>query len=133
MSGVDRIPHDAAAPRALVVDDDALVLHALEQSLSFLGFVVIATTSPVEAMHFAVGGANFDVLVTDLEMPVLSGLDLIAQLERADIKIPSLVVSAGGRLAARIQPPQRWLAKPVGLAELARMLAALGVPAPRAD
>lgn len=125
MSGADA----PAAPRVLVVDDDALVLHAMGQCLSFLGFTAIATTSPVEALHIAVSGATFDV-VTDLEMPELSGLELIAQLERADIRIPSLIVSAGARLAARIPRRQRWLAKPVGLVELARDLEALGPNAP---
>jgi CheY-like chemotaxis protein len=115
----------AANRRLLLVDDSEIALRALERALQVLGYEVVATTNPVEALDLIVAGKRFDVLVTDLQMPHLDGIELIARVARAGIVLPSLIVSGAEGFAALLPPGQRWLAKPATAEELARELALL--------
>jgi CheY-like chemotaxis protein len=58
----------------LVVDDDALVLDSLRRVLSD-EFEVTTTIRPEEAIEWILAGASYDVILCDVMMPVLNGVD----------------------------------------------------------
>lgn len=66
------------ALRVLLVDDDANLCEAMNEQLSMLGHSPTATTFPHEALE-RLGNEAFDVLVTDLSMPGMDGVELARQ------------------------------------------------------
>src|SRR5439155_21468655 len=86
--------------QVLVVDDEPMVGKAVTRALSGQHDVV-ATTRPTEALEKIRAGARFDVILCDLMMPELSGMDLYAELLRcAPEQARSMIVLSGGACTA---------------------------------
>src|ERR1700741_5025445 len=83
----------ASAPkrptRVLVVDDEEPVRRFVERVLSEAGYVTTVANDGTDAVFLAGNGAPFDILVTDLVMPEMSGDELARRLRQND---PSLKV-----------------------------------------
>jgi two-component system, cell cycle sensor histidine kinase and response regulator CckA len=62
--------------RVLLVEDEAVVRGIVERTLVQAGYRVVVATSGDEALELGDAGAGFDLLVTDVVMPGLSGLEL---------------------------------------------------------
>jgi signal transduction histidine kinase len=94
-SGAPRaVPLRGVGQRVMVVDDDDVVVIMLSRMLSRAGFAVTSVTDPREAL--AVLQANphaFDVVVTDLNMPGLSGLQLATAVRLLRPDLPVLLGS----------------------------------------
>ena len=66
----------APRPRVLIVDDEVALAAFLSSAVAKLGYSVVAYTDPREALEFLdAGDSDFQVLLTDLAMPHLSGLE----------------------------------------------------------
>ncbi len=76
------VPRKEAVARILVVDDHPNTATTLARAIAQLGegVEVMSATSGKEAIEFANGGA-FDVLITDMMMPGMNGLELIERLQ----------------------------------------------------
>ena len=115
----------------LIVDDEPAVRFALEEALSTAGHDVIACGSAGEARP-RVG--DCDVVVTDLAMPEVDGLALLAELRHDDPDLPVVLVTARGseRTAALAIKAGAWdyLPKPFAIDEL-RLVVARAVEARR--
>ena len=116
-------PVTLAGRRALVVDDNATNLRILVTHLERLGLDVTATTSPTEARDLA-AASGFDVLLTDLRMPGLDGLELVAAVRAARPVDPPrmIIVSSLGHREHEAEAVGAWLAKPVKPAALRETL-----------
>lgn len=82
-------------PTVLVVEDDPVILRLLEVNFDMEGMAVLTATNGQEALD-VVRARRPDVVVADIMMPVLSGLDFLTQL-RADAAIaatPVMLLSA---------------------------------------
>jgi len=67
--------------RILVVDDEAVNAEVLAKILTGLGYEATARTSPVEALEtFAKGPEEFDLVITDMTMPVMTGVELAKKI-----------------------------------------------------
>ncbi|MEE9254178.1 MAG: ATP-binding protein, partial [Pseudomonadales bacterium] len=76
--------------RVLLVDDDVPVTHVTSELLKRLGYEVTARTDPLEALKlFRNNPAAFDVVITDSNMPKMTGYELAREVrgEREDIPI----------------------------------------------
>jgi CheY-like chemotaxis protein len=100
---VGAVVHDATGPgatgvRVLMVDDEVDLLRVGALLLERSGFHVVTTTDPERALVILAGLDGVvprpDVLVTDLAMPLLSGVQLVTRARALGIEIPTLVVSA---------------------------------------
>ncbi|WP_184140900.1 hybrid sensor histidine kinase/response regulator [Paraburkholderia atlantica] len=109
--------------RILLVDDDMNLAQATNELIGLLGHSGKFTTSPREALQWLANGP-FDVLITDLRMPDIDGIELAKQ---ATARAPSLhVVFSSGYANPQLPAlPFRWtaLSKPFTIDELATVLA----------
>jgi two-component system response regulator AtoC len=105
-----------AVGRILLTDDDPSVLFALSEVLASRGHEVITATSGAEALAHLDGSAAFDVVLTDLAMPGMNGLELLEKVRARDATLPVLVVTAHGSERAAVDAMKRgaydYLAKP---------------------
>jgi len=116
-SARDRPPD--AALRVLVVEDDAATLATTLDMLQLLGHWATGVRSAEVARTRFLDGA-FDVVMADIGLPALSGLDLVEDLLA---RHPVRVVFATGRPPPPRQIPGTvWLQKPFGLDALASAL-----------
>ena len=74
------------SPRALVIDDDRYVLSLLCDLLGSWGYEVDGVNSPAEGLR-RFQAALYDVIVTDLTMPGVSGIDVVTRIRDHDHKV----------------------------------------------
>jgi DNA-binding response OmpR family regulator len=79
--------------RVLVVEDETALATALAQGLRKDGFAVEIVADGLQALDMSLKN-SFDVIVLDLMLPGLAGLDLCARLRDAGIATPVLVLTA---------------------------------------
>lgn len=79
--------------RVLVVDDDLQIRKVLSRLLQRHGFAVEVAASGAEALAMLVR-SPFALVVSDVHMPGMSGLQLIAHMAEQAIDVPLLVVSS---------------------------------------
>ncbi|MFS3127459.1 response regulator transcription factor [Nocardioides sp. Bht2] len=112
----------------LVVDDDRAVRESLRRSLEFNGFKVSMATDGAEALA-TIGGLHPDVVVMDVMMPRLDGIEATKALRSAGNDVPILVLTArdavGDRVAGLDAGADDYLTKPFALEELLARLRAL--------
>jgi signal transduction histidine kinase/ActR/RegA family two-component response regulator len=112
----------------LVVDDEEALVHLGEEVLAGLGYEPVGCLGGPEALRvFRAAPQRFDAVLTDVLMPELSGVELLAELRRLRPELPAILVSgyAGPDLktAAQAAGAQAVLTKPLAAAELAQCLA----------
>jgi two-component system, NtrC family, response regulator AtoC len=88
-------------PRVLLVDDDASLCETLALGLRKRGFVVESRTSADEALR-TLDADDFDVVVTDLNMGGLGGIELCQHIAGSRPDVPVLVLTAFGSLDAAV-------------------------------
>ena len=67
--------------KLLIVDDEREILNMLERVLGFEGFEVVTTTSPTEALEL-MRRELFNLVLSDIKMPGMSGIELLMELKR---------------------------------------------------
>ena len=78
--------------KILVIDDDPAVLEAMELVLNQAGFNVVSAESGGTAVAFAKSDV-FDVAITDLKMPGMSGLETLTALRQIAPALPVIIAS----------------------------------------
>jgi PAS domain S-box-containing protein len=122
-------PLPRGCERILIVDDEPALMEAMKRFLEQLGYVVDSRTSSIEALEAfrsRMQEKPFDLVVTDMTMPHLTGLDLARELLRLQPNLP-IILSTGfsekvGTERARDFGIRGFLMKPVALKELAGMI-----------
>ncbi len=79
--------------RILVVDDDALMRDSLTQTLSGAGYEVGTAQSGRHGID-AVGRGPFDLILTDLKMPNMTGIEMLEELRRQGDETPVILLTA---------------------------------------
>jgi signal transduction histidine kinase/ActR/RegA family two-component response regulator len=119
---------DSAAPHALLVDDEALVRQALAAELAAHGWRVEQADSGAAALRaLEAAGRPFDLLVTDLAMPAMNGLQLLREARQRHPGLPGVLLTglvgdgaaAHAALAEAVRGgPFELLRKPFDVSEL---------------
>ncbi len=119
---------DHPSAHVLVVEDDDDVRDALDRGLAIHGFEV-ASVESAEAASTRLAGRPADVLVVDVGLPGMSGIDLCSHLRSAEVDVPILILSArdqvGDRVAGLEAGADDYLVKPFDLTELVLRLRSL--------
>jgi DNA-binding NtrC family response regulator len=107
--------------RILVVDDETNARTALSELLRDEGYVVEAAADAFKALGKAADFAP-DLVLTDLKMPGMDGLALLARLREDSPDLPVVMMTAFGEVETAVRAMQAgardYLAKPVNVAEL---------------
>ena len=115
-------------PRVLVVDDDRAVRESLRRSLEFNGYDVLLAADGAEGLA-TVGAQHPDVVVMDVMMPRLDGIETTRALRTAGNDVPILVLTARDAVGDRVEGldagADDYLTKPFALEELLARLRAL--------
>ena len=86
-----------AAKKILICDDEPHIVHVVAAKLKNVGFEILTATDGEEALEIA-RRERPDLIITDYQMPFLSGLELCAKL-RADEQLgqtPAIMLTARG-------------------------------------
>ena len=117
----------------LVVDDDPSLRQVLDRVLSFEGYVVETVPTGYDALERCQvperGAAPIDLLVLDLGLPDIDGLDVARKLRAGGSAMPILVLTARGEVGDRVAGldagADDYLPKPFDIAELIARVRAL--------
>ena len=112
--------------KLLLVEDDANIASGLQKILRAQGYQVTALVRGDEGLASALA-EDFDVVITDLKLPGIDGLDLVKQLHQKKPKLPILLITAHGSTETAIEAT-RWgafdyLPKPFEVEELLDLIA----------
>src|SRR3954466_13915821 len=112
----------------LVVDDDPQLREALTRALQLDGYDVSTASNGAQALD-AVSNRRPDLMVLDVMMPYVGGLDVCRTLRERRDRLPILVLTArdevGDRVAGLDAGADDYLTKPFALDELRARLRAL--------
>ena len=113
-------------PRILVVDDDETLVRSYARTLAAEGYDVEVRFDGEAAVN-AVRGNHFDVVLSDIDMPRLSGLALLERIRAYDLDIPVVLITGSPSLETAMAAVEhgalRYLAKPVEASSLKNVTA----------
>lgn len=114
--------------RVLVIEDDEAVRLAVERGLAVHGFDVGAVADAETALT-RIAGRPPDVVIVDVGLPGMSGVELCARLRALEVDLPILILSALDQVSDRVAGLQAgaddYLVKPFDLEELMLRIRAL--------
>jgi len=131
--------------RVLIVDDEASLVKMLRLMLSRSGYDPVGFTSADAALK-AMNGGGFDLLLTDVHMPELDGIDLLRAAMAIDPELVGIMMSGQGTVETAVETMKvgalDYILKPFQLPALLPVLsramevaasAAAGTPADAAE
>ncbi|MEN9419112.1 MAG: hypothetical protein RI988_2732 [Pseudomonadota bacterium] len=114
--------------RILIAEDDQVLADALLRALRSSGYAVDQVASGTEA-DAAVASHEFDLLILDLGLPKMSGLDVLKRLRARGSSLPVLILTAADSVEQRVTGldlgADDYMAKPFSLQELEARVRAL--------
>jgi nitrogen regulation protein NR(I) len=114
------------AARILLVEDDSAIVLTLRRILADEGYEVSDESNGTTALATAQAN-DFDVVVTDLKLPGMNGLELVRTLHGLRPRLPILMITAHGTTETVIEAMQSgaydYLVKPFEMPELLSLLA----------
>src|SRR5471032_921147 len=106
----------AGARRVLIIDDEPAVLRVIGLLLERNGFYVASASNAREGLTL-LAEKGFDVVLSDIIMPELSGLDFLRELRQHDLDVPVILMTAGATLDSALDAIEygasQYLLKPV--------------------
>ena len=111
--------------RILVVDDEPKICHLIERILKREGYQVDASFSGIEALQM-IGSFNYHLLLTDLEMPGVDGLELTRKAKKQNPEIRVIMVTGNTTVDIGIrllrQGVDGYIKKPFNISELKKVV-----------
>ena len=110
----------------LLVDDEQSIARAYARTLGAAGFAVEIAFDGKEAAA-AAKERSFDVIVSDIAMPEMNGLELLRAVREHDLDVPFVLMTGGPAVDSAVRAVEygalRYLIKPVSTAELEEVVA----------
>src|SRR5258705_9269120 len=130
----DSRKNGARPPRILIVDDDAGQRSLLDSFLRGQGFDTVPVSSGEQALETLRSG-DFSMMISDVRMPGMTGLETLRRARQEHAVLPVLLVTAYADIRDAVGAMRdgavNYLAKPIDLDELlANVQQATGIPEP---
>jgi two-component system chemotaxis response regulator CheY len=116
------------AKTVMIVDDSTTTLMSLKNTLEISGFAVVPATDGVKALETLQRGPKPDLIITDINMPRMGGIEFIANVRKMPTLrfVPILALTTetqqGKRDEAKKLGASGWLLKPVSGSDLTRII-----------
>jgi len=108
--------------RILVVDDDEDILEVFSEYMTLKGYKVEIATNGQQAYNIISRDTNFDLIITDLNMPVMNGIEFIKKLRFNGNYIPIIIITAFPSIKSAIDAihfgANDYIMKPISLQEI---------------
>jgi DNA-binding NtrC family response regulator len=88
--------------KILLVDDDEKILKVLSRSLEMLGYTTVGVSDPKNALGL-VSRESPDVVIVDLMMPHIGGVELLEQIKKTDAYLPVIVLTGYGTVKTAVE------------------------------
>lgn len=128
-------PTTASKQRILVADDDPQMQLAIKTCLSRKDFDVTVVNNGTSALEVC-ERENFDLIITDQQMPQMSGTELLGCLERKGIETPVIMITAYGTITQAVEAMQSgaadFITKPFSSTDLERIVERVLLPEAKA-
>lgn len=114
--------------RILIAEDDPVLADGLSRSLRAGGYAIDLVSTGDEA-DTALSAQNFDLLILDLGLPKIAGLEVLRRLRARNARVPVLILTAADSVEQRVRAldlgADDYMAKPFALSELEARVRAL--------
>jgi heavy metal response regulator len=114
--------------RLLVVEDEPSISEWVRQGLTEFGYAVDVAEDGEEGLHYALS-ADYDVLILDIMLPGMDGMQLLQTLRRLGHKTPTIMLTARDTIDDRVRGlnagADDYLVKPFAFPELLARINAL--------
>jgi len=111
----------AQQQRILLIDDDLSLSTVIEHQLKGMGFSVTSANSGAEGLK-AFQSKSFDLVLLDLQMPDMSGMEVLRQIRSADAEIIVILITAYGTVESAVEACRKgandYLTKPFAKEQL---------------
>jgi DNA-binding NtrC family response regulator len=109
----------------LVVDDEEFMLQSLSKLLSLMGFETKTANCGEKALQILKNG-SVDLIITDINMPGMSGMDLLKRVKEKDPRLPVIIITGFGAEKAKEMAEQNnadgFLPKPFRMNDIKDMI-----------
>lgn len=107
--------------KILIVDDEKLMRVSLEDKLLKEGYAVTSLSNAVEGLR-VLQSTNFDVVITDLRLPKMDGIEFLREIKKASPDTVVIIMTAYGSIenavVAMKEGAYDYVTKPFSLEEL---------------
>ncbi|MCB0224138.1 MAG: response regulator, partial [Anaerolineae bacterium] len=116
-------PDRAVGERILVVDDEPIIVEMLSRWLTILGYDVVQLTNSTDALNLYLKDiAQFDLIITDLTMPQMTGLQLARRMTALRPGLPIILITGNDNKLSQTDLDQnginRMITKPISFKRL---------------
>ena len=126
VGGSDEVPVAGSLGLVLLVDDEPTIVRGFARILTAAGFSVQVAHDGREAAELA-RQKSFDVIVSDIAMPEMNGLELLRAVREHDLDVPVILMTGGPAIESAVQAMEygalRYLIKPVEAKQLEEVVA----------
>jgi DNA-binding NtrC family response regulator len=84
-----------------IIEDDAHVLDMMRKYFEYLGYTIITASNGMEGLK-VINSQRFDLVITDIVMPYVSGVGIISVVKEKNPQLPVIAITAYGKSPERL-------------------------------
>ena len=112
---------DSGTPKILIVDDDYTILKVLRKVLERGDHLVVEASNGSEALNI-LKSHEINLVVSDIYMPEFTGIDLLNEIKKLDLRIPVIIITGKASVEAAVECMKigafDYLSKPLSLEKI---------------
>ena len=118
-----------AQGRVIIFEDEKENLSTITRALQKVNFEVTGFSDPVEGIKHLESHDNFDIVLTDLKMPGMDGIEILKRVKEREPSLGVILITAFGSIETAVEAMKAgaddYIAKPVDVYELRKRVEAL--------